>query len=216
MLLFQCFDRCCSYFAGALCPVVVTVTATPDSQCFRRASDSVQHLLRASVAREMDEYMQWIAHTLPHLTLRGGEPYTKIIKRFAERFPRTSQEYAELVDLFVSISESRYANMAIVTFMEEMVWLMKDAESDFELQKGNMHQFIQQLLKDQPDGRVNNDKTYSDVLHEFLSEVPQDTGLYRRVLMKFQSMDDVQEFVTEIAWLMARTSTTATCKRGSV
>jgi len=93
---------------------------------------------------------------------------------------------------------------------------MKDAESDFELQKGNMHQFIQQLLKDQPDGRVNNDKTYSDVLHEFLSEVPQDTGLYRRVLMKFQSMDDVQEFVTEIAWLMARTSTTATCKRGSV
>ena len=206
--MLHCFDQCCAYIAGSLCPVVVmaSVSSRDEHECtsFRRASDSVQHLLRASVAREMDEYMQWIAQTFPYSVLRcdgGSRSYSQVVKAFLERCPRTSCEYAELVDLFVNISEFRYANMAMVTFLEDMVRLMEKDEDDVELQ-GKMHQFIQQTLKEQPDEHINEDKTYGEVLSEFLGEVQQGTILYRRALFKFRYMGNVQEFLNEVAWLM--------------
>lgn len=163
----------------------------------------MQHLVRTSVAREMDDYMRWIAQTFPHSVLHGDpRSYSQVVRAFLEHCPRASYEYAELVELFVGISEFRYANMAMVTFLEDMVRLMKEDDyEDAELQ-GNMHEFIQRTLREQPNARINDDKTYGGVLNEFLGEVQQGTVTYKRALFKFRSMSNVHEFMSEIAWLM--------------
>jgi len=201
-MLSECFNRCCACIASSLCPVIA-MAAEPESSTFRRASDSVQHLVRTSVAREMDDYMRWIAQTFPHSVLHGDpRSYSQVVRAFLEHCPRASYEYAELVELFVGISEFRYANMAMVTFLEDMVRLMKEDDyEDAELQ-GNMHEFIQRTLREQPNARINDDKTYGGVLNEFLGEVQQGTVTYKRALFKFRSMSNVHEFMSEIAWLM--------------
>ena len=198
-----CFiDRCCGYIASILCPIPVVLLSpsnnNPQPLYFRRASDSMQHLLRASVTQEMDEYMQWIADTFPHSTLRDGRRYLEIVEAFWKRFPRTSQEHATLVELFVTISEFRYANTATLTFLEDMARLMEEEDED----NGEMHEFIQKLVKEQSDMRVDDERNYADVLNAFLGNVQHGSGLYKRAVFKFHSMTNVHEFVAEIAWLM--------------
>jgi hypothetical protein len=183
----------------------------PKALDHRRASDTVWRRARARASIDMEAYFEWIAGTFPAARLYGtGEPYPRIIANFTERYKPGSVEFEDLLDFFISAAEDRYMRIGVITFLENMNTEMRTTRQLEACLDGDMHIYIQWIIKHYPDVKPEDARfTFRETLERFLQNTPRDSNLYKRVYIKFygarksnHSLEAMAGFVNEIAWLM--------------
>jgi hypothetical protein len=81
-----------------------------------------------------------------------------------------------------------YSRLFLQTFIDAMFNEIQTLHTLQTSLDGDMHQYIQWILKNRPDKKLSNSKrTYKDVLQEFLEKVSHDSHQYRKVFSKFYS-----------------------------
>lgn len=228
--------RCCVYLAS-LCMQQIEMQPEglqqnqllpqlhPKWDARRRGSDTAWRRARAKAGLDMENYCDWIATTFPNARLYGtGELYPLIIANFCERYQAGSAEYEDLLDFFISAADDRFMRIGVITFLENMNTEMRTARQLEACHDGEMHIYIQWIIKNLPNMKPEGaTQTFKETLERFLQDTPRDSNLYKRVFIKFyasrnsnHTLQAMADFVGEIAWLTRLNSTQGGKKRFSI
>lgn len=175
----------------------------------------------------MRQYMQWIIDTQTETYLPGQDiTYAEVARRFREYFSRDSAEYEDLFNFYTAHAGERAFGVARTRKLTHVLFLAADCRNPRVMQTwveamfselliitniqssldGDMHQYIQYILKTRPRLRVaRTQSAYKQVLQTFLEQCPRGSRSYRKVFAKFyasrhsnHSDDVIQDFVAEV------------------